>query len=205
MKIFAKLAFGASLLLGAVGTSASAADLSVPSGAYKVDPNHASVTWKVSHFGLSFYNARFTKFDIKIDLDADDIEKSSVTATINVSSVKTDHSGGSGFDKEISKDKNFLNGKKFPKIKFVSKSIEKTGETTALIHGTVTMLGISKDMTLEATLIGFLPSHPYAKKPAIGLNATGSIKRSDFGFTHLVPFIGDEVVFNIDAEFIKAG
>ena len=204
MKLLKTAVIGASLALGSIAAPVLAADVTAPSGAYKVDPTHASVTWKISHLGLSVYNARFTKFDIDLNLDVDDVSKSSVKAVIDVTSVETDYPGETDFNGEIANDPKFLNSSAFPKIEFVSKSVEKTGEKTAKIHGTVTMLGVSKDMTLDATLIGATASHPFSKAPAVGFNATGTLKRSEFGFTHLVPYIGDEVTFNIDAEFQKA-
>jgi polyisoprenoid-binding protein YceI len=183
---------------------ADEAKLAAPSGTYKMDPTHASLVWKVNHFGLSNYTARFTKFDVKLQLDVDHIEKSSVTATIDAASVKTDYPGKADFDGEIANTDNFLQSATFPTIEFVSRSIEKTGEKTALIHGDVTILGIRKPVTLKATLNGMMAAHPYAKVPAVGFHAEGFIQRSAFGIDYLIPYVGDDISFVIEAEFIKA-
>ena len=37
----------------------------------------------------------------------------------------------------------------------------------------------------------------------LGFDATGAIKRSEFGITNLVPAVGDEVVLEIHAEFSR--
>jgi len=66
------------------------------------------------------------------------------------------------------------------------------------------MLGVTKPVTLKAVLNGAMAAHPYAKVPAVGFHAEGTIKRSEFGFDHLVPYVGDDVSFAIEAEFIKA-
>ena len=194
---------GTALSLATIVPATQAADIAAPSGAYAMDPTHASITWKVSHFGLSDYTARFTKFYVKLNLDVDHVENSTVSASIDPTSVRTDHPGGT-FDSEISTDPKFLNATDFPKIEFVSKTVEKTGDNTALIHGEMTMLGVSKPITLVATLGGSLAAHPYAKVPAVGFHAEGTVKRSEFGFDHLVPYVGDEITFEIEAEFIKA-
>jgi len=199
-----QFALGAALALAAFSPAALASDVAAPSGTYAMDPTHASITWKVNHFGLSNYTARFTKFDVKLKLDVEDVSKSTVSASIDPVSVRTDHPAGSDFDTEISKDVKFLNAANFPTIEFVSKIIEKTGEKTALIHGEITMLGVTKPLTLAATLNGSMAAHPYAKVPAIGFHAEGSLKRSGFGFTHLIPYVGDDISFVIEAEFIKA-
>ncbi len=185
-------------------TSSSALDINVPSGTYVLEPTHASLVWKVNHFGLSNYTSRFTKFDILLNLDVDNVEQSSVTAVIDPSSVKTDYQGEADFDAEITSDPKFLNSTKFTEIQFISKKIVSTGEETALIHGDMIMLGVSKPVTLKARLNGTLAEHPYAKVPAVGFHAEGSIKRSEFGFGYLIPYVGDDVSFVIEAEFLKS-
>ncbi len=192
------------LALASLSTATFAEDIAAPSGTYAMDPTHASLTWKVNHFGLSNYTARFTKFDVKLSLDVANVANSSVSATIDPLSVKTDYPGDVDFDGEISKSDNFLKAGTFPKIEFVSKTVEKTGATTALIHGDVTLLGVTKPLTLKATLNGSMPSHPYAKVPAVGFHAEGTINRTEFGMNYLVPYVGEDIAFVIEAEFIKA-
>ncbi|MEM8627768.1 MAG: YceI family protein, partial [Pseudomonadota bacterium] len=180
-----------------------AAKLDVPSGAYQMDPTHASVTWRIGHLGLSNYTARFTKFDIKLDLNAEDPTKSTVTATVDPTSVETDYSGSKDFNGEIATGAKFLDGGAHPEITFTSKSIELGDGKTGTMTGDVTLLGVTKPVTFDVTLNGALKEHPFAKKPAVGFGATGTIKRSEFGLTHLIPFVSDEVDVIIEAEFLK--
>lgn len=84
-KVLAGLALSTALI-----GSASAADLNIGSGTYQLDPTHGSLFWSVNHFGLSEYTARINSFDATIELDADDITQSSMTATIDMASVDTD-------------------------------------------------------------------------------------------------------------------
>jgi polyisoprenoid-binding protein YceI len=44
-----------------------------------------------------------------------------------------------------------------------------------------------------------------AKVFTLGFDATGVIKRSDFGIGAYVPLVGDEVTLTISAEFRKVG
>lgn len=200
-----KNAIKGAIVTAALGiSSAQANEVQIPSGKYVLDPTHASLVWKINHFGLSNYTARFTKFDISLNLNVNSAEKSVVSASIDPTSVETDYPGETDFNAEISDDPKFLNSKDFPSIKFTSKRVELTGKNTALIHGDMTLLGVTKTILLEATLNGTLPEHPYAKVPAVGFRATGTIKRSDFGFDYLVPYVGDDVSFTIEAEFLKA-
>lgn len=194
---------GGFLSAAAFAAPSAAVDVNVPSGKYVLDPTHASLTWKVNHFGLSNYTARFTDFDIALDLDVEDVEKSAVTVSIDASSVRTDYKGDADFDAEITEDSKFLNSSDFPLIQFTSKQVAMTGDGLALIHGDMTMLGVTKPLTLKAKLNGTMAAHPYAKVPAVGFHAEGSLKRSDFGFEYLIPYVGDEVSFTVEAEFLK--
>jgi polyisoprenoid-binding protein YceI len=82
---------------------------------------------------------------------------------------------------------------------FKSKSIEVTGEKTGKITGDFTLLGVTKEVTLDVTL-NKAADHPMLKVPAVGFSATGTIKRSDFGMTTYVPAVGDEVTISIETE-----
>jgi polyisoprenoid-binding protein YceI len=177
-----------------------------PSGAYVLEKNHASLTWKVKHLGLSNYTARFTRFDVQVSYNAEDITKSTLTATVDPTSVETDFPNpeAEDFDKKVSTDAKFMNASAFPEIKFVSTGIEKTGENTGKIMGNLTFLGVTKPMTLDATLNAAMDKHPMAGVPVLGISATGMVKRSEFGLKELVPFIGDDVQLIIEAELVKA-
>jgi len=178
----------------------------IPSGNYVNDPAHTSVTFKISHFGLSNYTARMASADAAVTLDAGNPEKSSVKVSIDANSVRTDFPfpATEDFDKKIGSDANFLNGAAFPQISFVSKSIKITGPKTALITGDLTLRGITKPVTLDADLNGTLVSHPFRKVPMFGISATGKIRRGDFGMTAYSAFLGDEVSIIIEAEFAPA-
>lgn len=178
----------------------------MPAGSYTVDPTHASLTFKVNHFGLSNYTARFRHFDARIDFDPADVTKSKVTATIDTLSLQTDYPYPEkvDFNKEIGAGEKWLNGGKFPIITFTSTRLEKTGETTGKMHGDLTLLGMTRPVVLDVTFNGGYPKHPMSGQPIMGFSATGSLKRSDFGFTTFVPAIGDEVTVIIEAEFPKA-
>jgi polyisoprenoid-binding protein YceI len=178
----------------------------MPSGVYTLDKSHASVTWKVSHLGLSNYTARFATMDSELNFDAAKPENSSVKATIDVSSIRTDYPATpeKDFDKKLSEGTDWFNSKQFPTITFQSTKIERTGETTAKIHGDLTMLGVTKPMTLDAVFNGAYLKKPFADVPGLGFSATGKINRSDWGFSTYVPNIGDSIEIAIEAEFHKA-
>ncbi len=179
----------------------------MPGGLYKLDKAHASLTWKVSHLGLSDYTARFTDFDIDLYLDSQDPIRSRVRATIDPTSIETDYPNPEkkDFDAQLVNDAGWFNATQFPKIIFTSTKVEKTGDNTGKMTGDLEFLGVKKPVTLDVTFNKALGNHPFANKPAIGFSATGSLKRSDFGMNTYIPQIGDEVEIIIEAEFFYEG
>lgn len=194
------------LLAATLGLVAGAAGAQtptdVPAGTYKLDPRHASLTWRVNHLGLSKYTARFATLDAVLTYDPKDPSKSRVTATVDPASVRTDLlNAKDDFDKELREDPRFFKVAKFPEIKFTTTSVEKTGDKSGRMTGDLTFMGVTKPVTLDVTFNGSFKEHPMSKKAAIGFSATGTVKRSEFGLDALIPFVGDDVSVAIEAEF----
>jgi polyisoprenoid-binding protein YceI len=171
----------------------------VPAGQYKLDKNHASVTFKIRHMGMSNYTARFATLDATLDYDPKDVTKSRVEATIDSNSIRTDYPDVAkvDFDRELAGEM-FLDAGKYPQMR-------KAGDRTGIMTGDLTLHGVTKPVTLNVTFNGGYVSAPMMKIPAMGFSATGTIKRSDFGITKGIPMVGDEVQILIEAEFHKAG
>jgi polyisoprenoid-binding protein YceI len=176
----------------------------MPSGEYLSDSTHSSLTWKVSHLGLSDYTARFTKFNVKLNFNAASPAKSSVTAAIDPTSIETDYPKGSAsdiskvdFNKKLAFGKEWFNAIKFPQITFQSTKIETNKEgmpaNTAWVYGDLTMLGVTRPVIMNVKFNGAYDKKPFSEVAALGFSANAKIKRSDFGFSTYVPTIGDEV------------
>ena len=185
--------------------AAGAEPVAQPAGTYKMDRAHSSLTWKVNHFGLSNYTARFTRFDAMLDIDPARPESAKVLVVVDPTSVRTDYRSTEGrdFDKELADGEKFFNARKFTEITFSSMAVERTGETTARVMGDLTMLGVAKPLTIEVTLNGAKP-HPTAGVPALGFSGVAKLNRSDFNMSFMLPLVGDEVTLLIEAEFLKS-
>lgn len=198
------LALTTALTVGGLvyGQSATAADLPIPSGTYAVDPTHASVIWKVRHLGLADYTARFNTLDATLEFNAEDPAASSVDVTIDPASVDTDYPNAEqkDFNAEL-RGEQFFNTGEFPAITFKSTSIDITGDNTGTITGDLTLLGVTKPVTLDVTMNGYLEEHPFTKDAALGFSGTTTVKRSEFGLDYGVPYVGDDVKVLIEAEF----
>ena len=199
------IAAAAALSLAACATAGEQSFVEASGGNYKLEKSHAFLTWRVKHNGLSNYTARFTDFDASIDFDPENPVQSSVIATINPLSVETDHPTDDGWNNKLATDGKWFDGEKFPQIVFKSTSVEQTGEFTGIITGELTLLGVTSEVKLNATYNGTGNAPWFGTRDLIGFSATGSLKRSDFGMTALLPNIGDEVEIIIEAEFLEEG
>jgi polyisoprenoid-binding protein YceI len=191
------------LMLGVA--AARAEPTAQPAGTYEIDHAHSSLTWKVNHLGLSNYTARFSRFHAVLHIDPAKPETAKVLVTVDPTSIRTDYpfAESSDFDKELGEGENFFNANKFGRIVFSSTRVERTGRTTARVTGNLTMLGITRPLTIQVTLNGAKP-HPIAGVPALGFSGIAKLRRSDFGMTFMLPLVGDEVTLLIEAEFLKS-
>jgi polyisoprenoid-binding protein YceI len=200
------LAAATALAVLAAVPAVSRTTVDVPAGDYRLDADHASLTWRVNHLGLSSYTARFTRLDARLTYDPREPTKSRLTATVDPRSVRTDfpRAAEKDFDKELAEDANFFHTDRFAEVRFVSRRIVQTGPATGRMTGDLTLLGVTRPVTLDVAFNGSLREHPASKLPALGFSASGVVKRSEFGMTHLIPFVGDEVSLQIEAEFLKS-
>ena len=177
----------------------------MPDGKYNIDLKHASIVWKVSHFGLSSYVARFADFDASIEYDPKNIANRKIRATIDPTSIQTAYpkEGEDDFDKELVTGSAWFNAGKFASINFTSTSIKMTGEKSAIMHGDLQFLGVTKPVSLDVIFNGAMAREPFSGKPIMGFSATTSIIRSQWGMSKFTPHVGDKVDIMIEGEFIK--
>ena len=169
-----------------------------PAGTYEIELTHTSVTWRLSHGGISTYTARFDKIGGEIDFNPASPTSSTANITIDPNSVST---GLPTFDKEIAKS--VFKAEANPVIQFKSTSLTATSPTTGTMTGDLSIAGVTKPMTLNVSYNSGRMS-PFSRRQNIGFSASGKIKRSDWGMTNWLNFgIGDDVDLIIEAEFLK--
>ncbi len=179
-------------LAGALAVAHTAA--AAPEG-YDFDKRHTSILFFINHLGFSYVQGEFHDYDGEVVFDPDDVANSRVRVAIKTASVDTD------VDKldDHLRNQDFFHVDKFPAMTFVSTKVEKTGENTGRVTGDLTLLGVTRPVTMEVRL-NKAGEHPVYKKWAAGFSATATFKRSEFGMTYGVPMIGDEVRVVIETE-----
>lgn len=198
LRSLSALAFSAFLMMAPMAHAEPDAK-SAPSGAYQLDPSHASVTFKINHLGFSRYTGRFDKMEAVLNFNSAAPDQSALDVTIYPNSVDTN---SAKLEEELRGDK-FFDVIKWPRATFHATKITLTGPTTGKVLGDFTFMGVTHNLTLDVAFVG-TGIHPFTKKQVIGFSATGTIHRSDFGLTNLVPMVGDDVTLEIEAEFDKA-
>jgi len=185
------------VMLLAVPFSASADLSTVPSGAYTLDSSHGYITFTYSHLGFSNPRVGFNSFDTKLELDSNDPESSTIGVTIDASSID---SRVAEFNKHLN-GSDFFNTAEHPTITFESTKVEATGDSTFDVTGNLTILGTTKPVTLAAT-INKAANHPMRDVPTVGVSASATIKRSEWGLGAYVPAVSDEVELSIEVELL---
>lgn len=190
----------------AIAESAAEYDVAVdlPAGAYRLDPRHASVIFRIRHMELAWFTARFDVRDATLELDPDDPSRSRLEASVDATSVNTgvlNAAGERSFDRAIARA---LGGETTSSISFVSTGVERTGAHTARVVGELTMNGESHPMTLVVTFDGGRVDPLRGGAMVLGFSAYGVIDRSLWGVTQWGSFAGDEVQIVIEAELVRA-
>jgi polyisoprenoid-binding protein YceI len=169
---------------------------------YSIDPVHSGSHFAVKHLVISTVRGDFGKTTGTINLDEKNLAKSTVEATIDVTSIDTKNADR---DNHL-KSPDFFDAEKNPSMTFKSKKVEKAGADKLKVTGDLTIKGTTKPVVLNVTY----------SKPVTGMkgetrrafNATTKINRKDFGLTwsktvEAGPVVGDNVDVTIDVEAVK--
>lgn len=164
-------------------------------GAYKLDINHASVIARIGHAGgFSFSTVRFGVKEATLDWNPANVAGSKLNVVVDTTPRYDPIKYG-----QDPAGPNLLNVAAFPTATFVSTSIQVTGATTGKINGNLTLLGVTKPVTIDASLVG--AGKTGRGVPTIGFTGTMNIKRSDFGSTFAAGAISDAITLVLDGEF----
>jgi polyisoprenoid-binding protein YceI len=168
---------------------------------YQLDPYHTYPHFAVDHLGVSTMWGRFDKASGSFVIDraarAGSVEIVVATASLSTGDVEKG-------DRPRARDEHlraadFFNVAEFPRMSFKSTAVRFSGDNPSEIRGQLTLLGVTRPLTLTIDR-WVCKDHPYARKHMCGGNASGRIKRSDFGMKFGIPAIGDEVRLFLEFE-----
>jgi polyisoprenoid-binding protein YceI len=170
---------------------------------WNFDPAHSSIRFAVDHMVISEVEGQFSTYDGSIITTKEDFSDAKINFVIDVNSVDTDNEKRDGHLKSA----DFFETEKYPKMTFVSTSVEKIADGKYNLKGKLTLHGITKEISLAMTYGGSVKD-PWGNTKA-GLKVTGVINRTDFGLKYNSileagsMLIGEEVTITCKVELVK--
>jgi polyisoprenoid-binding protein YceI len=174
------------------------------SSTWNIDPAHSAAEFKVRHMMISNVKGKFSGLSGVLHLDESDYTHSTVEVSIPAASVST-------VDEKLDahlKNEDFFDVEKFPALTFRSTGIQFLGGHDYAVTGDLTIRGVTQSVTLDVNDLSEPSKDPWGNQ-RIGLSASVTINRKDFGFTWNAALelggvlVGDEVTITLDVQFIK--
>lgn len=144
---------------------------------YKIDPLHSEIKFRVKHLMISNVTGEFKTFDASIEADAEDFSDARISFEADVDSISTNNDQRDGH----LKSNDFFNAAEFPKLRFVSTSVQKTSDNELSVTGDLTIRDVTKPITLQAEIGGSMVD--FYGQTKVGFDATTTIQRKDFGLS----------------------
>ncbi|SNS78015.1 Polyisoprenoid-binding protein YceI [Ekhidna lutea] len=144
-----------------------------PTEIFPIERSHSYVGFQIKYMGYAMVRGRFEDFSGTVRYNPGDIEKTSVTMSVDVGSIDTD---GEWRDKDLKSD-NWFDAEKYPKMYFESTSVEKTNEG----------FNITGDLTIKET----------TKQVVINMNPPSGIMKDVRGDSQVI-FTGSLTIDRTD-------
>jgi polyisoprenoid-binding protein YceI len=144
----------------------------LPTGTWQVDKVHSSVEFQVKHLGIATVKGLFKEFEGTLEVGPDGAVAYGTVKTTSVDTREPQRD-------EHLRSADFFEVDKYPEIGFRSTAISPTGEDEFEIVGDLSIHGITRSVTLQATLEGIEPED-HQGNTRVGISAATQINRSDF-------------------------
>jgi polyisoprenoid-binding protein YceI len=166
---------------------------------WTADPYHSKLGFTVTHLGIADVPGHFNSYDVSIVSAKEDFSDAVIELTVQTNSIDTRVEPR---DNHL-KSADFFDAEKHPTMTFKSTSIEKSAQDTYTVKGDLSLLGVTKPVTMTMKHRGTTQNPNADGAPVAGIQITGEIKRSDFGLGSKfpAPMISDEVRIKADGEF----
>lgn len=167
---------------------------------YEIDPAHFSIVFNANHIDYGRTWGMFLKGSGSFMFDEDAKTLSDLTVEIDTTSVFSNDERRDGHLRSA----DFLDTESHPLATFTMTSYEALSDTDGTITGDLSLRGVTKPVTLDVTLNKIGP-YPWGSNYVVGVTATTTINRSDFGSTYALEgnLVGDDIPLVFDVEAIR--
>jgi polyisoprenoid-binding protein YceI len=181
------------LLLAVSATAARAA-----THAYRYDTVHSQIVFSIDHDGYSRPFGRLRIARGWLRLDTDDWSHAGTELDIDLAGVDM---GDAGWNKAVC-GRALLDCAKYREAHFVSRSVQRTDASHGVLHGTLTLHGVSRPLDIPFRL-NRVARTLYGLHTVAGFSATASLDRTDFGIAAFPDSIGHGVSVWMELEAIR--
>ncbi len=115
-----------------------------------LDHDHTAAEFDIRHMMVTWVHGTFTNVSGTLLFDPDDVAASSVEAEIEVASIST---GVVRRDEDL-RSPNYFDAEKYPTIVFRSTGVEVSGLDACVVHGDLTIKGVTRPVTLDVRFAG---------------------------------------------------
>lgn len=173
----------------------SVSGLAVAADAWRLDPVHTRVLFKVEHAGFSQALGLFPDVQGELRFDPDDWTTARLEVRIPLARLQIGDDGWR--DKLLTRA--FFDAARFPEARFVSTRVEPVDAENARVFGQLTLRGVAREARLDVRL-NRLARHPLTFRRTAGFSASAELDRRDFGMDAWPNVIGQKVQLEIQAE-----
>lgn len=172
-------------------------------GKWSLDASHSNIKFSVTHMMVTETEGSFKIFSGSVNATKEDFSDSQVEFSADAKSINTDNEDR---DKHL-RSGDFFDAEKYPQITFKATSFKKVKGNQYTLIGDLTMHGVTKKVTFNATYGGTMKD-PWGNTKA-GFKATTKINRKDFGLMWNAALeaggavVSDEVSIVVNVELKK--
>ena len=172
---------------------------------YSIDPAHSSINFSVRHMVIAKVRGKFSEYSGQIRIDEEDFTRSSAELRVRTASIDT---GVEDREKHL-RSADFFDSEKHPEMRFVSRSITKTGDRRYKMSGELTIRDVTKTIELEVRDEG-RGKDPWGNERA-GYTVHGSLDRGDYGLRWNQALeaggvlVGEKVDIDLELSMIRQG
>jgi polyisoprenoid-binding protein YceI len=173
----------------------------LPTGIWTVDPAHSNVEFSAKHLGIATVRGAFNEFEGSFEVGEDG--SAVARGTVEVVSIDTNEDQR---DNHL-RSEDFFHAEVHPQLSFESTEIRPLEEDTFLIHGDLTMRGITRPIVLEAEVQG-TEVDPWGNE-RVAIEARGQLNRRDWNmnFNQVLGsgnmLVSDKIKLSLDISAIK--
>jgi polyisoprenoid-binding protein YceI len=170
---------------------------------WKIDPSHSVVEFAVKHMMFATVKGRFATFEGEIITHPEDPTEGEVNVVIDAGSIDTRDEKRD----EHLRSNDFFGSGDHPQLVFRGTRVEHIPGPAFRVHGDLTMKGVSRPVTLDATFNGS-GVNPWGQTVA-SWSASTEIDREEWGMNFNAALetggvlVGTRIKLNLEVEAVK--